>query len=67
EVLLGAPHEEILKFAEREQADVIVMGTHGRSGVPRFFVGSVAEAVLRQSHCPVIVAKDTRRTHVASA
>lgn len=67
EVFLGVAYEEILKFAKHQNADVIVMGTHGRSGIQRFFVGSVAEAVLRQSSCPVIVAKNTSRAQTTPA
>ena len=48
----------ILADSEDYNADVIVMGTHGRSGVKRFFLGSVAEQVIRQSHIPVLVVRE---------
>ena len=50
----GTPSREILKLAEREGIDLIVMGTHGRTGIDRFFTGSVAEKVIRLSPCPVL-------------
>ena len=53
--LTGAVHEEILAAADREQADLIVLGTHGRTGVPRFFFGSEAEAMYRHARCPIVV------------
>jgi len=55
EVLRGVPFDEILQYAAHEGADAIVMGTHGRSGVRRFVMGSVAEYVVRNAPCPVIV------------
>lgn len=45
---------EILRAAEASRADLIVMGTHGRSGFERFVLGSVTERVLRQARCPVL-------------
>jgi nucleotide-binding universal stress UspA family protein len=50
----GAPYEEILKASRREKADLIVMGTHGRTGVKHLILGSVAEKVVRLSSCPVM-------------
>ena len=50
----GRPDELILKLAQEESADLIVMGTHGRSGLSRLLLGSVAERVLRQASCPVM-------------
>lgn len=54
----GDPAEELLRAARESRADVIVMGTHGRSGLDRLLAGSVAEAVLRKSECPVLVLHD---------
>ncbi len=48
---------EILQEAEAEKADVIVMGTHGRTGVGRLVMGSVAEQVVRRAACPVVTVK----------
>ncbi|HUE12610.1 MAG TPA: universal stress protein [Planctomycetaceae bacterium] len=54
-VSFGDPGNEIAAFAERLQADLIVMPSHGRSGVTRLLIGSVAERVCRLAHCPVLV------------
>lgn len=51
----GAPHESIVKTAEAEKADMIIMGTHGRTGLQHFFMGSTAERVVRYAQCPVTV------------
>jgi len=53
-LLEGSPHGEILRFAEKEKVDLIVMPTHGRSGLARFFMGSVAEQVVRHAPCAVL-------------
>ena len=50
----AAVHKQILAQAEKGAADLVVLGTHGRSGVDRLFFGSVAEKVLRTSHLPVM-------------
>ncbi len=51
----GFPKEEILNTAREWEADVIVMGTHGRSGLSHFFNGSVAEHVIKDATIPVLV------------
>jgi nucleotide-binding universal stress UspA family protein len=53
----GDPVTEILRLARGIQSDLIVMGTHGRSGVSRLLMGSVAEAVVRRAFCPAITVK----------
>ncbi len=53
-VQVGVPFEEIVKVAKEEHADMIVMGTHGRSGLNRALLGSVAERVVRLAPCPVL-------------
>jgi nucleotide-binding universal stress UspA family protein len=50
----GSPSKEIIRYATDEQCDLIVMGTHGRSGVDRLLLGSVAERVVRSSTVPVM-------------
>jgi len=50
----GEPSDTILQIAKEGGADLIVMGTHGRTGLSRLLIGSVAEAVLRRSTCPVL-------------
>ena len=56
-VLAGYPAEEILKAAETHHADMIVMGTHGRTGIDRIIFGSVAENVVKAAACPVLTVK----------
>ena len=51
----GREAEEILKFAKNKQVDLIVLGTHGKTGIEQVFFGSVAEKVVRQSPIPVFV------------
>ena len=59
----GEPAEEILRVAKLCGADLIVMGTHGRRGLARLLMGSVAERVVREAPCPVL----TLRTPFAPA
>jgi nucleotide-binding universal stress UspA family protein len=58
EVMIGEPAEELLRAAERFGADVLVMGTHGRYGLNRWFGGSVAETVVRRADLPVLVVRE---------
>ncbi|OPY87775.1 MAG: putative universal stress protein [Smithella sp. PtaU1.Bin162] len=51
----GREEDEILKFAKEENVDLIIIGTHGRTGVKHIFLGSVAEKVIRHSSLPVFV------------
>lgn len=53
-VLIGYPAKEILKVAEQENADLIVMGTHGRRGVDLIVFGSVADKVVKSANIPVL-------------
>ena len=57
-VVAGVPHAEILSVAEASDADVLVMGTHGRTGLDHYLVGSVAERVVRRSPIPVLTVRD---------
>ena len=50
----GSPAVEILRYAAEAEADLLVLGTHGRTGFERFMVGSVTEKVLRKAPCPVL-------------
>jgi nucleotide-binding universal stress UspA family protein len=54
-IVRGGPAEEILDYAKKNKVDLIVMSTHGRSGVSRWVFGSVAERVLRHSASPVLM------------
>jgi nucleotide-binding universal stress UspA family protein len=56
-VLTGSSAPEIVRVATDEHADIIVMGTHGRTGLNRVLLGSVAERVLRTAPCPVLTVR----------
>ena len=56
-ILEGSPSEEIVRFARARKAEVIVMGTHGRKGIAKFFVGSVADRVVAFATCPVLTVR----------
>lgn len=56
-LLVGDPATAIVEAAESENADMIVIGTHGRTGLTRLLMGSVAEAVVRRAKCPVLTVK----------
>jgi nucleotide-binding universal stress UspA family protein len=53
-VRVGTPAEEILQFATEHRPDVIVMGTHGRTGIRHLLAGSVTERIVRTSDVPVL-------------
>lgn len=55
----GVPHAEIVEVAAAEQADLIVIGTHGRGGLDRALLGSVADRVIRLAPCPVMAVRAT--------
>jgi nucleotide-binding universal stress UspA family protein len=59
-LLAGDPATEIVRFARENRCDLLVLGTHGRVGLPRMVLGSVAERVVRRSGCPVLVARPAR-------
>ncbi len=54
-ILEGNPAEKIIEYAEKNDADLVVMGTKGHSGIKRFMLGSVAENVVRHSMVPVMI------------
>jgi universal stress protein A len=53
-VEMGEAHSLLVEWAKAQAVDLIVMSTHGRSGLPRMLIGSVTERVLRRSPCPVL-------------
>ena len=53
----GVPFHEILETAKSQKVDLIVMGTHGRTGLQHILLGSVAEKVVRLAPCPVLIAR----------
>lgn len=57
-LLTGEPAHQIVTLASEEHVDLIVMGTHGRTGLMRLLMGSVAESVVRLAPCPVFTLRD---------
>ncbi len=53
----GIPFEKICEVAQNSDGDIIVMGSHGRTGIEKVFIGSVTERVISRAHCPVLVVK----------
>jgi universal stress protein A len=56
-LLLGVPHEQITRAARSRHADLVVLGTHGRTGLARMFLGSVANRVVATAGCPVMTVR----------
>jgi nucleotide-binding universal stress UspA family protein len=56
-LLEGVVHEEIARAAKSKKADLIVIGTHGRTGLAEFFLGSVASRVIAAARCPVLTVR----------
>jgi nucleotide-binding universal stress UspA family protein len=54
DIRVGAPHQAILDYADEHGVDLVVMGTHGRTGLDRMLLGSVAEKVVRLAPVPVL-------------
>ena len=61
---IGVPSDQIVRYASDRDIDLIVMGTHGRTGVPHMVMGSVAEKVVRSAPCPVLTVRHPRRAFV---
>lgn len=57
DVKSGVPYEEILKEQQERKADLIVIASHGRTGLLRTLIGSVAERVMREAKCPVLLVR----------
>jgi nucleotide-binding universal stress UspA family protein len=62
---IGVPFLEIVKLAKEKEVDLIVMGTHGRTGLAHALIGSVAERVVHHAHCPVLTVKHPQYRFVA--
>ncbi len=58
----GLVDEEIIKFADEKKIDIIVMGTHGRTGIEYTLLGSIAEKIVRKAKCPVLTVKPEKQT-----
>jgi len=61
-ILCGVPFVEIIKTARDKDVDLIVIGTHGRTGLAHMLIGSVAEKVVRKAPCPVLSVKSKKKT-----
>jgi nucleotide-binding universal stress UspA family protein len=59
-ILFGVPFVEIIKAARDKDIDLIVIGTHGRTGLAHMLIGSVAEKVVRKAPCPVLSVKSKK-------
>ena len=57
----GNAAHEIVRLAEEEKADLVVIATHGHTGLHHLIVGSVAEKVVRLAHCPVLAVRESRK------
>ncbi len=57
DVAFGTPHREIIELAKDRGVDLIVIGTHGRSGLGHLLIGSTAEKVVREAPCPVLTVR----------
>jgi nucleotide-binding universal stress UspA family protein len=55
DVKFGDPGSQIAEFAKEKEASLVMISSHGHTGLPRFFLGSVAERVVRLAPCPVLV------------
>ena len=64
-VVHGVPFQEILNTAKKQQVDLIIMGTHGRTGLQHVLMGSVAEKVVRLAPCPVLVVRQPTLVPIA--
>ncbi len=64
-LLAGDPAEAIIRMAEQENIDMIVIGSHGRTGLTRLLMGSVAEAIVRRATCPVLTVKQASKVPAA--
>lgn len=56
----GSPYRQILDYIDENDIDMVVMGTHGRRGIDRYLMGSVAEKVVRTANCPVLTVRATK-------
>lgn len=56
-VITGIPHQEIVAFANSKKVDMIILGTHGRTGIDRILFGSTAAQVVRNAPCPVLTVR----------
>jgi nucleotide-binding universal stress UspA family protein len=62
----GSPVEAIVDYAKEQQVDLIVIATHGRTGLSHVLLGSVAERIVREAPCPVLTIRDSKRAVASS-
>lgn len=67
QILTGSAWSEICRYAKEKQIDLIVMATHGRTGLSRLFIGSTAERVVQHAPCPVLTVKNFEHEFLESA
>jgi len=60
--VVGIPYRKIIEVAEEEKADLIIVATHGRTGLSHLIIGSVAERIVRTAPCPVLTIRPTATT-----
>lgn len=63
-VRTGQPFAQIIEAARARKVDLIIMATHGNSGITRFFIGSTTERVVRHAPCPVLIVREVEREFV---
>ena len=63
-VLTGNPYDEIVTHARKQKTDLLLITTHGRTGLQHFLLGSTAEKILRHAPCPVMVVRDKEHEFV---
>lgn len=63
----GIPSSEIIKAAQKHEVDLIVMGTHGRTGLAHVLLGSTAERVIQRAHCPVLTVKLKKQAEIPAS
>jgi nucleotide-binding universal stress UspA family protein len=66
-VLHGSPAAELVEYEEQRRPDLVVMASHGRTGLTRFALGSVADTILREATAPVLLARSFGQEHTALA
>lgn len=64
-IAFGLPSDCIIEQAKKEDADLIILGTHGRTGISRLLMGSTAESVIRHAKCPVLVVKASEKEFIS--
>ena len=62
---MGDPAGDVVRIADEEKCEMIVMGTHGRTGLTRLLMGSVAEQIVRRAPCPVLIYRETTESLAA--